>query len=171
MSLFLPDFDFRRIHEIPTEFFKERGIHVLLLDVDNTLTKDNSQEVSEEVVLWLEKQKAAGLHLFVLSNNEEARVAPFAHKLGLDYIAKAGKPKTSHLKARMEALSVTPEETALIGDQLFTDILCGNLGGCTTIRVEPFALEESRFFRMKRSLERPFLRRYFKRKERKAGDL
>ena len=164
MSIFLPDYDFKRIHLIPTEFFTERGLRVLLLDVDNTLTRDNSQEVSDEVVHWLEDQKKAGLELFVISNNHEARVKPFAEKLGLGYIADAGKPKTKHLKARMQELHVTEKETALIGDQLFTDIACGNLGGCTTILVEPFELEHYGGYRIKRPLERPFLRHYFKKK-------
>lgn len=165
MNLFLPDYSFRRIEEIPTEFFSSRGIRVLLLDVDNTLTGDNSQEVKPEVEGWLTRQKEAGLSLFVISNNRESRVAPFAQRLGLGYIADAGKPKTTHLRARLKELGVTPKEAALIGDQLFTDILCGNRGGCTTILVEPYALENYGLYRIKRPLEKPLLTRYYRQKK------
>ena len=87
MPLLTPQFDFRRIQEIPTSFFMQHGIRALLLDVDNTLTGDNSQEVKPEVAEWLARQQQAGLRLFVISNNREARVAPFAGRLGLGYIA------------------------------------------------------------------------------------
>lgn len=165
LSLFLPDYSFRRIEEIPTEFFISRGIRVLLLDVDNTLTGDNSQDVSPEVVCWLSRQKEAGLSLFVISNNREARVAPFAGRLGLGYIADAGKPSTTHLHSRLRELGVSPGEAALIGDQLFTDILCGNRGGCITILVEPYALENYGLYRIKRPLEKPLLHRYYRQKK------
>lgn len=67
MPLLTPQYDFHRIEEIPTDFFIRHGIRALLLDVDNTLTGDNSQEIKPEVMDWLERQRAAGLRLFVLS--------------------------------------------------------------------------------------------------------
>lgn len=160
LKLLYPDHSFHRIEEIPTSFFTHRGIRALLLDVDNTLTGDNSQEVSDDVVTWLEQQRTAGLRLFVLSNNKEARVAPFAEKLGLGYISDAKKPGTRHVRERLLTFGVTPAETAVIGDQLFTDILCGNRSGCTTILVEPYALENYGLYRIKRLLEKPILKRY-----------
>ena len=91
MPLLTPQYDFHRIEEIPDDFLRQHGIRALLLDVDNTLTGDNSQEVKPEVLDWLERQRQAGLQLFVISNNREARVAPFAGRLGLGYIADAAK--------------------------------------------------------------------------------
>ena len=93
MPLLTPQYDFHRIEEIPTDFFIRHGIRALLLDVYNTLTGDNSQEIKPEVMDWLERQRAAGLRLFVISNNHELRGAPFANRLGLGYIADAAKPK------------------------------------------------------------------------------
>ena len=51
MSIFYPDHDFRRIYEIPASFFVERGIKVLLLDVDNTLTTHDNPIPHERV--WI----------------------------------------------------------------------------------------------------------------------
>ncbi|MBP3465733.1 MAG: hypothetical protein J6J90_06280, partial [Angelakisella sp.] len=59
LPLLTPQFDFRRIQEIPTSFFAQHGIRALLLDVDNTLTGDNSQEVKPEVAEWLARQQQA----------------------------------------------------------------------------------------------------------------
>lgn len=53
----------------------------------------------------------------------------------------------------MKEFGVSPRQTALIGDQLFTDILCGNLCGCVTILVEPYAEEGYGLYRIKRPLE------------------
>ena len=155
MPLLTPQYDFHRIEEIPTDFFIRHGIRALLLDVDNTLTGDNSQEIKPEVMDWLERQRAAGLRLFVISNNHELRVAPFANRLGLAL-------------AKMKEFGVSPRQTALIGDQLFTDILCGNLCGCVTILVEPYAEEGYGLYRIKRPLEKPLLRLYHRRKRRNA---
>ena len=158
MPLLTPQYDFHRIEEIPTDFFIRHGIRALLLDVDNTLTGDNSQEIKPE----------AGLRLFVISNNHELRVAPFANRLGLGYIADAAKPKKKVALAKMKEFGVSPQQTALIGDQLFTDILCGNLCGCVTILVEPYAEEGYGLYRIKRPLEKPLLRLYHRRKRRNA---
>lgn len=168
MPLLTPQYDFHRIEEIPTDFFIRHGIRALLLDVDNTLTGDNSQEIKPEVMDWLERQRAAGLRLFVISNNHELRVAPFANLLGLGYIADAAKPKKKVALAKMKEFGVSPRQTALIGDQLFTDILCGNLCGCMTILVEPYAEEGYGLYRIKRPLEKPLLRLYHRRKRRNA---
>ena len=162
MPLLTPQYDFHRIEEIPTDFFIRHGIRALLLDVDNTL------EIKPEVMDWLERQRAAGLRLFVISNNHELRVAPFANRLGLGYIADAAKPKKKVALAKMKEFGVSPRQTALIGDQLFTDILCGNLCGCVTILVEPYAEEGYGLYRIKRPLEKPLLRLYHRRKRRNA---
>ena len=162
MPLLTPQYDFHRIEEIPTDFFIRHGIRALLLDVDNTLTGDNSQEIKPEVMDWLERQRAAGLRLFVISNNHELRVAPFANRLGLGYIADAAKPKKKVALAKMKEFGVSPRQTALIGDQLFTDILGGNLKpGVTSVLVTPWEKETHGFLAVKRKWEAPILRRYF----------
>ena len=68
----------------------------------------------------------------------------------------------------MKEFGVSPQQTALIGDQLFTDILCGNLCGCMTVLVEPYAEEDYGLYRIKRPLEKPLLARYSRRKRRQT---
>ena len=50
MSVFFPHADFKRIYEIPTEFFQQWGLTVALLDVDNTLTTHDNPTPHKEVV-------------------------------------------------------------------------------------------------------------------------
>ena len=89
MSIFYPDADFKRIYDIPENYFFEKGITTLLLDVDNTLTTDNNPLPDEKVIQWLETQKSRGIHLMILSNNTAERVKKFADSIGLDFIAEA----------------------------------------------------------------------------------
>ena len=160
MSVFYPDYTFSRIFMIPSSFFQERGISTLLIDVDNTLTTDNNPVPHGEVLAWLDAQRAAGLRLLALSNNRRERVAPFAARLGLEYIAGAAKPLPAKVNRALKKMGILKGEAAVIGDQLFTDILCGRLAGCTTILVEPMELEGYGFFKLKRPVEERILRRY-----------
>ncbi|MEG2086662.1 MAG: YqeG family HAD IIIA-type phosphatase [Angelakisella sp.] len=160
MFILYPNYHFHRIFDIPAEFFVTRGITTLLLDIDNTLTTDNNPQPHEEVLCWLQAMHDAGMRLMLLSNNLRSRVEPFAALLGLEFIANACKPSPHNLKKALASLGVPLTKAAVIGDQLFTDILCGRLAGCTAIFVEPMELERYGFYRVKRCLERPVLRCY-----------
>ena len=49
---------------------------------------------------------------------------------------------------------LAPSEVAIVGDQLFTDILGGKLKGLKCILTEPIHSESGAFFKLKRKLER-----------------
>ena len=51
------------------------------------------------------------------------------------------------------------KELAVVGDQIFTDVLGANLMRLKCIFVFPMQMEQTRFFRIKRRLELPFLPR------------
>ena len=160
MTFFCPDYWFPRITAIPASFFAEKGIKLLLLDADNTLTTHNNPEPAPGVMDWLAEMKAAGLQLAILSNNNTRRIAPFAEKLGLSFAANGAKPLPFRAAAACREYGVNRRECALIGDQLFTDILCGNLlSGAVSVLVTPIKLESGPFFKLKRKLESPILRR------------
>lgn len=167
MFIWYPNYLFKRIYNIDRDFFSSRGITTLLLDVDNTLTGDNDPMPNQQVLDWLDTQKENGLRLMIISNNYESRVAPFAQSLGLEYIAEAKKPLGKNIKKALDGLGVTVKETAIIGDQIFTDILAGRLSGCLAVMVEPFKIEGYGFYKVKRSMEAPILKRF----EKKYKDL
>lgn len=168
MFILYPHYKFKRIDEIPTNFFVDQGITTLLLDVDNTLTGDNDPNPIIEILDWIETQRKAGIRLMIISNNYESRVAPFAKVLDMEYIADAKKPKPDALRAALRKFGVSVNETALIGDQLFTDILCARLAGCMAVLVEPMKIEDYGFYRVKRRMEKPVLSAY-DRKQRRKG--
>ena len=160
MSIFYPDYSYRRIYEIPTEFFLDQGIRAVLIDVDNTLTTDNNPVPHEKVLEWLDRQREAGIQLLAFSNNYEDRVRPFAQKLGLGYVSMAMKPLPFRLAGAVRRMGLAPGQTAVVGDQVFTDILCGRLARCVSVLVEPMELENYGLFIPKRKWEKRVLRRY-----------
>ena len=168
MPFLTPDVYFPHITDIPGSFFKERGIRLMILDVDNTLTSHNNPTPFPGIPEWIEERKGEGLTPVILSNNTPERVAPFAELIGLPFVAGAAKPLTFGITRALKRYGMRAEETCLIGDQLFTDILCGNLCGCVTILVEPYAEEGYGLYRIKRPLEKPLLRLYHRRKRRNA---
>ena len=81
--LLTPEYIFRAIEAITPEFLRQHGITALVLDVDNTLTGDGSQQLDATVQQWLDTMRAAGVRLTIVSNNTAARVRPFADRVGL----------------------------------------------------------------------------------------
>ena len=157
--MFYPTCYAHRLSEIDIQSLKKAGIRCVILDVDNTLTTHDNPDIGPEMVEWLEKAKQEGLILVILSNNHEERVKPFAEKVGLLYESHAQKPRVGGYQRVFQRFSVKPEETVVIGDQIFTDILGGNRAGAMTILVQPIELETTRFFKCKRALERMLLKR------------
>ena len=160
LSLLYPDHYVHRIWDLSPEWLASHNIKVLLLDIDNTLTTHNNPDVPAEVMQWIHKIKQAGIRLFILSNNYPKRVAPFAQKLGVEYIANAAKPLDFGIRRVLKRLHANRRSLAMVGDQLFTDILCAKSAGVISILVEPMEKEPFLFFRLKRRIEKKVLQNY-----------
>lgn len=137
---------------------RERGIDGLLLDVDCTLKDHRVNCFSEPVVAWVKKLQAAGMKLCIVSNGLPHRIGPLAEMLGVPFVAQALKPLPRGCRAALEKLDLPAERVAVVGDQLFADILAGRLAGLYTILVRPTTPDEPWFTRLKRPLERRLLR-------------
>ena len=157
-----PEYLFQDITHITPEFLRQQGIRALLLDVDNTLTAHGSQQLSQPVADWLEQMKAQGVRMVIVSNNLRRRVEPFARQLGLEYISMGCKPLPGGLARARHLLGVSRGQVALVGDQLFTDRLGGALAGVPVLVVRPMAPEIKWGIKVRRHLEKPFIRRYYK---------
>lgn len=146
------------ILDIPLEQLIEVPIKAFILDLDNTLTYWNSDIIHNDVLDWFKTIEAAGLKACILSNNGEARVLKVAKSLNIPFIHRAGKPNPRAFLRAVELMGTTPQETAVIGDQIFTDILGGNGAGLFTILVVP--LDKREFFgtKISRMAERFVLR-------------
>ena len=140
-ALFRARFVAHDIYRITGEALERRGFKLLLADLDNTLVPYGVPLPDDKLKAWRDDLATHGVGLFILSNNRhEARPRTFAEGLGVPYIGHAGKPKTPSFMKAMERMGVTEDQTAIVGDQVFTDVLGGNRAGVSTILVEPIRL-------------------------------
>lgn len=163
MPRFQPDFTFLSYRELTPEFLASHGITVLLLDIDNTLAPYEQSEPDEMIVAWLAAMEKAGIKTAFLSNNNGKRVELFNKTLGRPAVFYADKPAVRKGRALMESLGGNGKNTAMMGDQIFTDVWTARRLGATAILVPPILDKQTRFTRFKRVLERGPLRRYHKR--------
>ena len=147
---FVPDFMFENALDIGPEFLIARGIRAVVLDIDNTLVTYGVAEPTEEVIAWIDSLKAAGLGVAIASNNHAPRVELFNQKIGVFATCESKKPSAKAVKAACEHFGLKPEETAVIGDQIFTDVLAARRAGIRAFLVDPIKDKTDIFTRLKR---------------------
>ena len=136
----IPKCSVHDIYEITPEFLRSQGVELLLMDLDNTLSPYIVDDATDELKAWIENLKQGGIKPFIFSNNKGDRPMLFARQLNLEYVKLAKKPRQGMLQTVLADKGYTVEETAIIGDQIYTDVLCGALGGLYTIVVKPILL-------------------------------
>ena len=157
MAWFRARFTAHDIYEITGAALERRGVKLLLADLDNTLAPYGAPLPDEKLKAWRDDLAAHGVTLFVLSNNRhKTRPQIFSEALDVPWIGHACKPKTRSFLKAMEQMGVTKEQTAIVGDQVFTDVLGGSLAGVTAILVEPIRLAGNPGRYLRYAVEAPF---------------
>ena len=131
-----------------------------MLDLDNTLIPYRSYADAAEMVAWAADLRGAGIRLYLLSNATAKRAAFWLPKLGFEGVGMAGKPNPRAFRRALDTLGLPACQVAMVGDQLFTDVLGGNLSGMHTVLVEPLIDNALPHTRLARMMERRVLRRY-----------
>lgn len=137
MEKYIPDIYAQSVFTINYDKLINRGIKCLLFDLDNTLALYNEKTPNKRVCELFEELKAKGFKLILFSNSSKIRLKPFKETLDVDCCARAFKPRKDKFLIVLEEFGYTINEVAIIGDQIFTDILGGNRVGITTILVNP----------------------------------
>jgi HAD superfamily phosphatase (TIGR01668 family) len=127
--------------------------------LDNTLVAWDDPLPNQRLIAWLKGAQAKGFSVYIVSNNSRDRVQKFARAFGVPAISKAIKPRRGAFRTACEAMGVEPKEAAIVGDQVFTDVLGGNRLGAYTILVVPVSDREFFGTKIMRMLERLVLRR------------
>ncbi len=160
IRLLTPHYRVYRVWELTPERLYQWGLRALLLDVDCTLTRYRQSEALPEVAAWIEQLRLAGVSMCLVSNGMGGRIRQFAERLALPCVAGAMKPFPWGIRAAVRQLGCLPAETAIVGDQLFADVMAGRLAGVRAILVEPIHPEEEPWYtRLKRLPERLVLAR------------
>lgn len=141
MKLPIPNRAVHDIYELTPDFLRSRNITLLLMDLDNTLAPYSTDEATPALKAWIASMKAAGIEPFLFSNNKGDRPSIFARQLNVDYVKLAHKPKQAVLRQVLTQKSTLIERVCIIGDQIYTDVLCGSIAGAYTVVVRPISLK------------------------------
>ena len=154
LNILKPHLFLRTVYDIDLNRLARRGIRGLIVDLDNTLVGYNRADASVELVNWVAKTRKMGFDVCIVSNKLTARVEAFSRAIGVKSVPKAAKPRRRGFMLAMAKMGTQSETTAVVGDQVFTDILGGNRLGLYTILVRPLDDHEFLTTRLVRRIER-----------------
>jgi HAD superfamily phosphatase (TIGR01668 family) len=138
MRFLVPDMLVEKVLDIDLGDLKAGGFDTLIMDLDNTLVGWRARSVPDEIISWIRNAEGMGFRLCIVSNCAlSGRVAKFSRLMGIPALSKAIKPRRKTLRRAVKMLGSLVENTVVIGDQIFTDILGGNRLGAYTILVRP----------------------------------
>jgi len=152
MDIFIPDMYQKSIYTINYEKLYEDGMRCLLFDLDNTCVPFVEKEPTKKLKDLFDRLKGMGFKVIIFSNATKKRLEPFKNGLVVDCSYSSKKPSKRKFLKVLKMFEYDLSETAIIGDQLFTDIFGGNRVGIKTILVNPmsdkdlFATKIFRFF-------------------------
>lgn len=148
-----PDAYFKRVEDINIEFLNKNKIKALLLDVDNTLV-DRTKKMTESVIKWAKELKGQGVKLYILSNtNDKEKIENIVKKIDIPYQHFAMKPLKRGFKKAQKELGEKSENIAIVGDQIFTDVIGGKRCNMYAILVEPIQEKDFWYTAWKRPIE------------------
>ena len=156
----VPDYYFNTFDLCTADFLKSIGVEGIILDVDNTLEPYENALPSDRVVAWLESLRTAGIKAAIVSNNNGQRINLFNKDINLPAYYKAAKPFKKNLVLAMADMGTDKSNTAMMGDQIFTDVLAARNAGVRAILVPPIKDKRDLLTRFKRLLEKPIMKKY-----------
>lgn len=157
-KLLCPDLRVPSIYGIDLEQLWNLGVRGVLCDLDNTLIEWDNRQPTPEMLQWMQRVKERGFQVCLLSNNSIQRVQEIAGLVDVPFFAPARKPLLRVFQQAQRSMGLQPEQIAMVGDQMFTDILGGNRLGMYTIWVYPLSSKEFFGTRFTRILEKLILR-------------
>lgn len=157
-----PDALFARYSDITAAYLKTSGIALLFTDVDNTLAPYETPEPDDAIKAWLASLAKAGIKVVFVSNNKSPRLDRFNRALGLDAYPNSKKPFAGVFRRVAKDEGLPLSSCAVLGDQIFTDIWAGKRLGMRSLMVPPIKDKTTLFFKTKRRLERPILKKFAK---------
>ena len=152
----LPTIITNSITDLTPQMLKARGIQLLMLDFDNTIVPYTTNEPTDRMAKWLEMMTGSDFPICVVSNSKKDRVKIFCAKYCIDCITHAKKPFPKGIRECLAQYGLKPEQCALAGDQIYTDVLGARSCGLTAILVT--AIDNHNFWlKLRHVAEKPFI--------------
>lgn len=126
------------VASIDVDGLVDAGVRCVLIDRDNTIVSRDTKQAPKSALAWLDALRAAGIKVCMVSNNFHSReVEESARELGCKVVHHAMKPAPCAVRRALKLMGATADEAVLVGDQVFTDVMAGNLAGVRPILVDP----------------------------------
>ena len=140
------------------------GVRLLMLDFDNTIVPYTTDEPTDEMERWLDMASQSDVRICVVSNSKRGRVVAFCARRGIDCITHAKKPFSRGIRACLRKYDMPPASAALVGDQIYTDVLGANCAGVRSILI-PAIHNHNIWLKLRHIAELPFIWLARKRRE------
>ena len=131
-----PTYKINAVTGISPQMLTQKGIRLLMLDFDNTIVPYTTNEPTPEMSQWLKNMTESDMAVCVVSNRKRDRVKIFCEAYGLNCITHAKKPFSKGIKECLAQYGFTPNQCALAGDQIYTDVLGANCTGVNSVLVK-----------------------------------
>ena len=164
MNSAMPRYRFKSVLDITIEDLHKMGAKALALDIDNTICNDGSVTTINGLEEWLKSIQDCEIKIMIISNAIPKRPKILSERLNLPYIASAKKPKPDKLLMGAKMMGVEIHEMAMIGDQIFADIMAANACGAIPVLVDALS-GKTRFpifYAIRRRKEKPVLEAFQK---------
>jgi HAD superfamily phosphatase (TIGR01668 family) len=136
MPLLKPSLVARSVRKISLPSLHKLGVKGIIIDWKNTLVKNNNGKIPPPTRQWLEDaQTLYGMKIIIISNSKPPRRPAHEVLNNIPALFEAGKPGKKAFRTALRILGTKPDETVVIGNSIFTDLLGGNRMGMRTIFV------------------------------------
>ena len=134
----IPDVYVENVYTIDVyDLMEKKKIKGIIVDLDNTLVPWGKKHLDQKIISWINQVKKSGMKICIVSNSSSAHVSEMGNQLGIPFFFSRYKPLKRPFIEAMKMMNTKNTETAVIGDQIFTDILGGNRLKLLTILVYP----------------------------------
>lgn len=162
LNKFEPTWMVESIYDLSPTELKEKGVKVVLTDLDNTLIAWDDPDGTPQLHAWLHKMEDAKIPVVVVSNNKHKRIEHALKTLELPFVSRALKPLTRGIKIALKRYDLKKHEVVLVGDQLMTDVMAANNAGIRSILVKPLVDSDAWNTKINRFFEKIVKRRLIK---------
>ena len=145
-----------KVSDLTPEYLQQAGIRFLMMDFDNTIVPYTADKPTEETEQWLRDLQTSEIGICVVSNSKKQRVVHFCKERNIPCITHSRKPFSKGIRQCMERFGLEPSSTALVGDQIYTDVLGANAAGIGSVLVRPIHLHNI-WLVLRHWLELPFI--------------
>ncbi len=149
-SLMSPNEWRKSVRDVNFDELLKNGFKAFVFDFDNTLAPWRNDYILEENKKILNKLRESA-YVLIASNGRPRNV-----DTDVEIIWRSRKPIARKVKRKLRKMGIDGKRVVVIGDQLLTDVIFGNLIGAYTIKVEPIKKEEALITKLNRLIERLF---------------